>query len=227
MGLLEGGKVIAPVKKGELLTRANAAPDATTRLFALRQLQDQMLGVSAMKTVILGSEGNVGRRLRQAFPGAIGIDRVPGADIVADLATIDYAAPEIHAALASADAVIHVATSPDVAAPDEVHYQAVIDAARLLAACQKIPVPRVVLPSSDWAEPKDGWAELNTYGHSKRVFETMAAMYRHSTGKHLHRAPHRLGRPRPRRGRPLPKWLQDNYWDDARLIREVTAALGL
>jgi predicted homoserine dehydrogenase-like protein len=44
VGLLEGGKVTAPVKKGELLTRANAAPDATTRLFALRQMQDKMLG---------------------------------------------------------------------------------------------------------------------------------------------------------------------------------------
>ena len=47
VGLLEGGKVIAPVKKGDLITRANAAPDATTRLYALRLLQDQMLGVSA------------------------------------------------------------------------------------------------------------------------------------------------------------------------------------
>jgi len=45
VGLLEGGKVIAPVKKGELITRTNAAPDATTRLYALRLLQDQMLGV--------------------------------------------------------------------------------------------------------------------------------------------------------------------------------------
>ncbi|MGV3491649.1 MAG: SAF domain-containing protein, partial [Devosia sp.] len=45
VGLLEGGKVTAPVKKGELLTTANAAPDATTRLFALRKLQDQMLGL--------------------------------------------------------------------------------------------------------------------------------------------------------------------------------------
>ena len=44
VGLLEGGKVIAPVKKGELLTRANAAPDPTTRLFALRKQQDEMLG---------------------------------------------------------------------------------------------------------------------------------------------------------------------------------------
>jgi predicted homoserine dehydrogenase-like protein len=46
VGLLEGGKVLAPVKKGELLTRANAAPDPTTKLFALRQRQDQMFGLS-------------------------------------------------------------------------------------------------------------------------------------------------------------------------------------
>jgi predicted homoserine dehydrogenase-like protein len=44
VGLLEGGKVTAPVRKGELLTRANAAPDETTRLFALRRKQDEMLG---------------------------------------------------------------------------------------------------------------------------------------------------------------------------------------
>ncbi|HEY5817154.1 MAG TPA: NAD(P)H-dependent oxidoreductase [Mesorhizobium sp.] len=43
VGLLEGGKVLMPVKKGELLTTAIAAPDPTTRLFALRQLQDKML----------------------------------------------------------------------------------------------------------------------------------------------------------------------------------------
>jgi predicted homoserine dehydrogenase-like protein len=43
VGLLEGGKVLQPVKKGELLTYRNAAPDSTTKLFALRQRQDQML----------------------------------------------------------------------------------------------------------------------------------------------------------------------------------------
>jgi predicted homoserine dehydrogenase-like protein len=47
VGLLEGGKVTAPVRKGELLTAANAAPDPTTRLFALRQRQDQMFGLLA------------------------------------------------------------------------------------------------------------------------------------------------------------------------------------
>ncbi|MCV0395269.1 MAG: NAD(P)H-dependent oxidoreductase [Rhizobiaceae bacterium] len=43
VGLLEGGKVLAPVRKGELLTTANAAPDPTTRLYALRRKQDEML----------------------------------------------------------------------------------------------------------------------------------------------------------------------------------------
>jgi predicted homoserine dehydrogenase-like protein len=43
VGLLEGGKVLKPVKKGELLTAENAAPDPTTRLYALRKLQDAML----------------------------------------------------------------------------------------------------------------------------------------------------------------------------------------
>jgi predicted homoserine dehydrogenase-like protein len=43
VGLLEGGKVLKPVKKGQLLTTDNAAPDPTTRLFALRKRQDEML----------------------------------------------------------------------------------------------------------------------------------------------------------------------------------------
>lgn len=47
VGLLEGGKVTAPVKKGQLLTAANALPDQSTRLYALRQRQDQMLGLTA------------------------------------------------------------------------------------------------------------------------------------------------------------------------------------
>lgn len=46
VGLLEGGKVTAPVRKGDLLTRANASPDATTNLFRLRQLQDRMFGLN-------------------------------------------------------------------------------------------------------------------------------------------------------------------------------------
>ena len=43
VGLLEGGTVLAPVRKGDLLTARNAAPDRTTNLFRLRKLQDEML----------------------------------------------------------------------------------------------------------------------------------------------------------------------------------------
>ena len=43
VGLLEGGKVLAPVRKGELLTTRNAAPDTSTNLYRLRRLQEQML----------------------------------------------------------------------------------------------------------------------------------------------------------------------------------------
>jgi predicted homoserine dehydrogenase-like protein len=41
--------VLKAVKKGEVLTNRNAAPDPTTRLFALRQRQDQMLNGAAAK----------------------------------------------------------------------------------------------------------------------------------------------------------------------------------
>jgi predicted homoserine dehydrogenase-like protein len=43
VGLLEGGKVLKPVRKGELLTSDNALPDVTTRLYDLRRRQDEML----------------------------------------------------------------------------------------------------------------------------------------------------------------------------------------
>ncbi|HWV20921.1 MAG TPA: NAD(P)H-dependent oxidoreductase [Devosia sp.] len=44
VGLLEGGRVTAPIAKGALLTSANSQPDTSTRLFALRQAQDRLLG---------------------------------------------------------------------------------------------------------------------------------------------------------------------------------------
>jgi len=42
-GLLEGGRVTAPVGKGELLTYANAAPDPASRLVELRRRQDALV----------------------------------------------------------------------------------------------------------------------------------------------------------------------------------------
>src|SRR5689334_15161603 len=112
-----------------------------------------------MKTVIFGSEGNVGRRLKRLFPGAFGVDRSAdaGPDLVASMRDVDYDAEPLRSRLTEADLVIHVATSANINDPDDVHYQAVIDAARLVAACQRVPVPRLLLPSSDWADPKRDW----------------------------------------------------------------------
>ena len=46
VGLLEGGKVLKAVRKGELLTAHNAAPDVSTNLFRLRRLQEEMLAAA-------------------------------------------------------------------------------------------------------------------------------------------------------------------------------------
>lgn len=43
VGLLEGGKVLKPVRKGDLLTLDNATPDTSTRLWALRRKQEEMV----------------------------------------------------------------------------------------------------------------------------------------------------------------------------------------
>ncbi len=44
-GLLTGAKVTAPIRKGELITYANAAVPADSKIAALRALQDKMLGL--------------------------------------------------------------------------------------------------------------------------------------------------------------------------------------
>jgi nucleoside-diphosphate-sugar epimerase len=177
--------------------------------------------------LIFGAMGNIG--LMAGLPDTVGVDRVPGADIVADLATLEYNAPEISALLQRADGVVHVATSANVNDPDAIHWRAVVDTARLVAACDRYNVPRLVLPSSDWAEPKTRWAEheMNAYGHSKRVFEAMALMYNMTPGRHavalrLGWVPHD-----PAEVATADAWLQANYWDDPRLIGQVRAALGL
>jgi nucleoside-diphosphate-sugar epimerase len=178
-----------------------------------------------MARIITGSQGNVGRRLMAAFPGSIGVDRRPGADIVADLSTTAYDLGPFAEAIRDASSLIHLATSPDTDAPDPVHYAAVVDAARLVTACAAANVPRLVLASSDWAAPKVGWVGINTYGHSKRVFEALAAMYSHARGRRA--VALRIGWV-PRDKAELEgaaDWLVANYWDDARLIAEVTAAL--
>lgn len=50
-GLLTGAKVTAPIRKGELITRMNAAVPADSRIAALRARQDAMLGVKQPELV--------------------------------------------------------------------------------------------------------------------------------------------------------------------------------
>ena len=86
--------------------------------------------------------------------------------------------------------------------------------------CRALSSPHPIGPL-----PKRGWAEINTYGHSKRVFEALAAMYSHVSGRRA--VALRIGWV-PRGKSELEgaaDWLLANYWDDARLITEVTAAL--
>ena len=178
--------------------------------------------------IIIGSQGNIGRKLMAAFPGALGIDRAPGADIVTDLASIDYDAPDVRRAFERADGLIHVGTSAAVDDPPAVHWAAVTATARLMAACDRYDIRRVVLPSSDWAQPKTRWAahELNAYGHSKRVFEAMAETYNATPDRWA--VALRFGWvPRhPDELTNASEWLRANYWDDERLIGQVRAALG-
>ena len=46
-GLLAGARVTTPVRKGDLITRANTAVPADSKIAILRARQDKMLGLSA------------------------------------------------------------------------------------------------------------------------------------------------------------------------------------
>lgn len=179
-----------------------------------------------MRLIIIGSQGNVGRRLMAAFPGAIGIDRVAGADIVADLGSIDFDAPPVRAAFESTDGVVHVGTAPQPDAPDPIHYAAVTAAARLLEACLRYKVPRLVLPSSGWADPKPEFGPINAYGHSKRVFEAMAAMYANTGARAVALRIGWVALNQQEVDAAYPA-LRADYWDSETLIARVRAALGM
>jgi nucleoside-diphosphate-sugar epimerase len=177
-----------------------------------------------MTVIITGSQGNIGRRLKRAFPDAIGVDRVAGAEIVADLADCDFGSGALAEALKSAGCVIHLATSADPDAPLSVHVASVATTARLVEACLRAGVRRVVLPSSDWAEPRDPGLRINAYGYSKRAIEALAAMYSSLDG--LEAVALRIGWV-PGGDDELegaPEWLLRNHWTDERLISTFRAA---
>ena len=179
-----------------------------------------------MKIVITGSQGNVGSRLMAALPGAIGVDRVQGANVVIDFDTVDYAAEPMKSVLAGADVLIHLGADPRPFAPDLTHWQSVINAARLAAAAVDADIRSFVIASSGWAVPMEGqW--LNAYAHSKRVAESLAAMYDNRAGCRGRAV--RIGWvPRDADARLTAEpWLAALYWDDERLIREFKEAAGI
>ncbi len=177
-----------------------------------------------MKLVITGSKGTVGSLLMAAFPGAIGVDRVAGADVVIDFDTVDYASEPMRGVLSGADAIIHLAAEPSPYKQDASHWQSVINAARLFAAAGAAGVPRVIVASSGWAVPMAG-QYLGPYSHSKRVMESLAAMYDVGPG--------RMGRFVrigwvPRRGHDItrnPEWEQALLWSDEKLVAEFRKVL--
>lgn len=177
--------------------------------------------------VITGSEGSVGQKLMHALPDPVGVDRKPTATIVADLETADYSSGPLADALHTADAVIHLATDPNPEAPAEVHLAAAVAGARLVGAAARIGVPRLLLASSDWADPILSGLEVNPYGRSKRVFEELAQIYNAIPG--LSGGSLRIGWvPRdPAEVEEAPDWLRANHWPDETLIKSVRYALDL
>lgn len=179
-----------------------------------------------MKIVIIGSEGNIGRRLKSAFPDSVGIDIKPGADIRANLEFIDYEDRDVRRAFDVADTVIHLATSGDPTASADIHWQDVENAARLFSNCVNRGITRLVVASSDLAAPKSE-DELTTFSHCKRVLEIMTAMFDHEEGC--------CGRPVRIGWVPADKSevktaapdLRARYWSDKRLVAAFRRGLGL
>ena len=46
MGIAPGGKVLRDIPKGEMLTEENFAPDASSSVYKLRQMQNAMINIS-------------------------------------------------------------------------------------------------------------------------------------------------------------------------------------
>ncbi len=121
---------------------------------------------------------------------------------------------------------MHVGTEPDPKAPDEIHYAAITAAARLLEACLRYKVSRLVLPSSGWADPKPEFGPINAYGHSKRVFEAMAAMYANTGARAVALRIGWVARNQAEVDAADPA-LRADYWDTETLISRVKTALGI
>lgn len=176
--------------------------------------------------IVTGACGNIGRRLMAVWSDAIGIDSVPGSHHQADLAIADFGNAFWNDILGRASGLVHLATSADPGAPADIHLKAVSITARLVEACYDARVPALVLPSSDWAEPKRPDLEINAYGHSKRAFESLAQLYDQQAG--LRARALRIGWVPAEKSAldDAPDWLKANYWPDETLIAAFEKALG-
>lgn len=174
--------------------------------------------------VVTGSRGRIGRRVMAAFPDATGIDIAEGAHIRADLATADLGAGPVHAALSRARVVLHLAAEPSPEAPPEAHLAGALMTSRLVEACARIRVPRLVLASSLWADPQPPMV-LNAYGQSKRMAEALAAIYDAMPGYTACAIRFGWVPASEDEVARAPDWLRAIHWPEARLIGEVQQAL--
>lgn len=178
--------------------------------------------MQAAKIIIIGGCGSIGRKLKKEWTHAICVDRAKGADIIFDLATLNQRDSAFHSILKAAEVVVHLATSADSEASELIHFNSVVNTAKLVSACAAVNVPNLILASSDWAEPKAAHLRINSYGYSKRVIEAMAEMYSH----HEYRVATaiRIGWV-PDESFEIdtaPEWLLENYWSDVKLIDEFS-----
>lgn len=172
------------------------------------------------QVLIIGAAGNIGRRLLRHFDGAIGVDRVAGCDLRVDLSEPIVPGDSFDRALQEAQCVVHLATSANPEAPPKVHLAAIAETASLLCACARHTVSHVVLPSSNWVEPRDPQLFSNAYGQSKRAIEAMAVVY--SRLPECRATALRIGWVPAKASAAIgaPDWLARDYWDDARLCAE-------
>lgn len=177
-----------------------------------------------MKIIITGSQGVIGSRLTPHFPDNIGIDIKPGAEIRANLEFIDYEDRDVRRAFETSDALIHLATTADTAAPADRHWQDVVNTSRLLETARARGIKTLVVASSDLAMP-DNEDDLTTFGHGKRVLEIMTAMYDHEPG--FHARPVRVGWvPRdPGDMQTTDEKLRTRIWSSKRLLSAFKKAL--
>jgi predicted homoserine dehydrogenase-like protein len=56
MGIAPGGKVLKGIPKGEMLTEENFAPDTSSFVYKLRQMQDVMIGEGNTEIQILATD---------------------------------------------------------------------------------------------------------------------------------------------------------------------------